>query len=73
MYLENHSHIRKLWLYYTEKGWKVAQSFRDLSNFSAKEQSAKAKDMGSAPKSAIFISRYCYGLSRQPFAGKMAG
>nr|CDJ88357.1 unnamed protein product [Haemonchus contortus] len=73
-YLENHPHIREIMLYFFEKGWKVAQSVRDLSNFSAMEQSAKAnQEMRSASKSAIFTSRSFYGLSRQLFAEKWLG
>nr|CDJ83317.1 unnamed protein product [Haemonchus contortus] len=54
MYLEIHPHIREIRLYYFEEVWKVAESFRDLSNFSAMEQPAKAnQEMRSAPKSAI--------------------
>nr|CDJ85517.1 unnamed protein product [Haemonchus contortus] len=74
VYLENHHYAREIGLYHFEKGWKVAESFRDLSNFSAMEQSAEAdQEMGSAPKSAMFTSRKFYGFSRQPFAEKWQG
>nr|CDJ89110.1 unnamed protein product [Haemonchus contortus] len=73
-YPKNHPHIREIMLNYFDKDWKVAQSFRDLSNFSAMEQPAKAnQEMGSAPKSVIFTSKNCYGLTSQPFAEEMAG
>ncbi|VDO74426.1 unnamed protein product [Haemonchus placei] len=52
----------------------MAEPFRDLSNFSTMEQLAKVnQEMGSAPKSAMFISRNFYGSSRQPFAEKWLG
>ncbi len=32
MRVENHIHIRHIMLYHYEKGWKAAQSFRDLND-----------------------------------------
>ncbi|CAK9826415.1 Histone-lysine N-methyltransferase SETMAR [Anthophora retusa] len=31
MRVDNHTHIRHIMLYHFEKGWKAAQSFRDLN------------------------------------------
>ena len=31
MLVDNHTHIRHIMLYHLEKGWKEAQSFRDLN------------------------------------------
>ena len=31
MLVDNHTHIRHIMLYHFEKGWKTAQSFRDLN------------------------------------------
>ncbi|KZC07153.1 Histone-lysine N-methyltransferase SETMAR [Dufourea novaeangliae] len=36
MRVENHSHIRHIMLYHFEKGWKAAQSFRDLNELFGK-------------------------------------
>ncbi|GFS37445.1 hypothetical protein TNIN_416831 [Trichonephila inaurata madagascariensis] len=41
MRVENHSDICHIMLFHFEKGWKAAESFRDLNDFLAKEQSAK--------------------------------
>ena len=40
MLVDNHTHIRHIMLYDFEKGWKAAQSFRDLNELFS-EQSAK--------------------------------
>ena len=40
MLVNNHTHIRHIMLYHFEKGWKAAQSFRDLNELFG-EQSAK--------------------------------
>ena len=73
IYLRVHPHIREIRLNYFEKDWKVAQSFRDLSDFLAIEQSARANhEMGAPPKCSVFFSRNFFGLSRQPFIEKMA-
>ena len=41
MLVDNYTHICHIILYHVEKGWKAAQSFRDLNELLAKEQSAK--------------------------------
>ena len=52
MLVDNHTHIRHIMLYHFEKGWKAAQSFRNLELLT-KEQSAKVDAENSLPVSNL--------------------
>ena len=55
MLIDNHTHIRYIMPYHFEKGWKAAQSFRDLTELFG-EQSAKVDAGNGLPVSNLAIS-----------------
>uniref|UniRef100_A0A0N4WXR3 Mos1 transposase HTH domain-containing protein n=1 Tax=Haemonchus placei TaxID=6290 RepID=A0A0N4WXR3_HAEPC len=70
MLLKSHLHIDHIMLYYSEKGWNVAESFRDLNELFS-DGDGKSSTDGAHP-STIFTNRNSCGLSRQSPIEKLA-
>ena len=53
MLVDNHTHIRHIMLYHFEKGWKAAQSFRDLNELFGEETISESQCRDGLPVSNL--------------------
>ena len=66
MGIENHIHIRHIMLYHFEKGWNIAQSFRDLIEFLGQGTISKRHvERWHTPHCLLTVEafRYSFGLT----------